>query len=430
MKTRKIKLVTLALLLASGVTFAQKKEIRNVQDALEDQNLAEAQSIFKTIDYSQVPSLNDKYQSRYYAERGIITVFSIKKSGNIDVDKLVAAHKDLNKALEIGGLKDDEVKMANKVKQTIEKTLVNSSLKLRKKEQFSEASHYLHAAYTLSPNDTIYLYAAANNAYNAQEFDKAIGYYKTLKDIGYTGKSLQYVAVNKTTGELQAFSNKNQRDIMMKTGQYKDPSVKRTPSKAGDIVKQLAILYIKKGNNEKAMTALKEARKSNPDDIEIIRATAIVYQKLGKTEEYTQLIKGLIKKDPQKAGLYYKILADEALINNHKPELAKKYYKKAIKANPEMGDAYYGVASAILQKQKEIVDEMNTLGMSDTDTKKYNELAEKRRVLLEKALPYIEKAVNYSPDNINAIRTLYQLNVQLGNKEEAAKYKKLLEKKS
>lgn len=430
MKTKKIKLVTLALLLASGVTFAQKKEIRNVQDALESQNLSEAQSIFETIDYSQVASLNDKYQSRYYAERGAITVLSTSKSGNIDVDKLIAAHKDLQKAIAIGGLDEEDVKMTNKMTQTIEKILVNSSLKLRKEEQFSEASHRLHAAYELSPNDTIYLYAAANNAYNAQEFDKAIGYYKSLKDMGYTGKSLQYIAVNKATGELQAFSNKNQRDIMMKTGQYENPSVKRTPSKAGDIVKQLAILYIKQDENGKAMEALKEARKANPDDVEIIRATAIVYQKLGKTEEYRQLIKSLIEKDPQKAGLYYKILADDALITNHKPKLAKQYYEKAIEANPEMGDAYYGVASSILQKQKGIVDEMNSLGMSNADTKKYNELAKERRVLLEKALPYIEKAVKYSPDNINAIRTLYQLNVQLGNKEQAAKYKKLLEKKS
>src|SRR5699024_5078687 len=121
-----------------------------------------------------------------------------------------------------------------------------------------------------------------------------------------------------------------------------------------------------------------------------------------------------------------KLLGD-GLLQNKDPKEAKKYYKKAIKADPKMADAYSGVAGVILDEQEDVVNQMNELGMSEADSKKYDKLSEKRDSLLKEAMPEIEKALENDSDNVDMMRTHDQINVQLRNKEKAKKYKSMME---
>src|SRR5690606_21622362 len=100
--------------------------------------------------------------------------------------------------------------------------------------------------------DTSYLYFAASNAVNAQDYDKALDYYLELQELGYTGKETQYTAVNKETGEREAMQ-KDQRDLLVKTGAYTDPQEEVTESRKGEIAKNIALIYIHKGEDQKAI---------------------------------------------------------------------------------------------------------------------------------------------------------------------------------
>jgi hypothetical protein len=57
----------------------------------------------------------------------------------------------------------------------------------------------------------------------------------------------------------------------------------------------------------------------------------------------------------------------------------------------------YNIAAAILSKESGLVEQMNSLGMSKADTKKYDELAEERKVIYREALPYLEKVMEMDP---------------------------------
>ncbi|MEL6810560.1 MAG: hypothetical protein AAFP76_04440, partial [Bacteroidota bacterium] len=68
----------------------------------------------------------------------------------------------------------------------------------------------------------------------------------------------------------------------------------------------------------------------------------------------------------------------------------------------------------LLQKEGAIVEEMNGLGTSAADDRRYDELKGQRTALYEQVLPYLESAVEQKGDNVELIRTLMNIYGQLG----------------
>src|SRR5690606_34146339 len=122
--------------------------------------------------------------------------------------------------------------------------------------------------------DTSDLYFAAGNAVNGKDYDTALNYYQMLLDKGYTGATKEYVATNKETGEVDAFESENLRNIALKTGEYTKPEVRVTESRKGQILRNMTLIYIERGENEKAMALMKTARAENPKDVYLMRAEA------------------------------------------------------------------------------------------------------------------------------------------------------------
>jgi tetratricopeptide (TPR) repeat protein len=101
---------------------------------------------------------------------------------------------------------------------------------------------------------------------------------------------------------------------------------------------------------------------------------------------------------------------------------AEKYYKKAIEINPKYSNAYLNLAILKLDKEGKIVEEMNKLGNSAKDNKRYDELKIQREQVFKDALPYLEKVVELSPDNKDAKQTLLNVYTSLDMND---KYKAL-----
>lgn len=411
-----IKYLPLALLLAGATAFSQKKEIKQAESAVENQQYSQAKQILSEVSQDEVNGLNKKFQSRYYSAYGIATGLG----GDGSIDQLTAASESLKKAKELGD------KDADQGLEMVKQYLLQSAFNDQEEENFKDASAKFYNAYQTNPQDTVYLFAAANNAYNAQDDENALAYYEKLKDIGYKGNTTVYSATNTETGEVENFNSSEDRELFLKTGQYKDPKEQEQERQDGNIVRQIAFTYLRMGDEKKAMNAIQDAKKLNPDDPELVKAEALFYEKNGDTEKYKQVLEELIQKDPENSGIYYVILGDNAL-KKEENDVAEEYYKKAIESDDKSVAANNGMANIYLNEQEAIVDEMNDLGMSAADNKKYDELSKKRTELLNKALPFMEKAHKYEPDNQALIQTLYQINSQLRNKEEAAKYKELLD---
>jgi len=189
----------------------------------------------------------------------------------------------------------------------------------------------------LSPQDTSFAYFAGTNAINAKDYPKAIGLYEDLVNIGYTGRETKFTAVSKETGEVKDFASKVDRDLFVKSGEFINPKDELTDSKRGDIIKTLATLYIEVNENEKALKVIDQALAADPNDLNIIVAQANVFLKMGERDKFFSAMRNLIDKDPDNATWHFNLGIGNAEAGNN-DEAFKPYLDKALEVSPENRD--------------------------------------------------------------------------------------------
>ena len=412
----KTNIFTVALSFLSVAAVAQKSEIRDAGDAVEDGNYAEAKTELQTAE-SMLSEANEKWTERFYLYKGQAYLGS---GENASLEDLEIAAEAFQKAQEMGN-EEEAVQGFEQVRNA----LVQSAINDQNTEDFESASDKLYYSYQLNKQDTLYLYYAAANSLNGQDYATALEYYKDLKELGYDGSGVEYLATNVETGEEEIMSTKEQRDIMLKTGEYENPQERKIPSKKGEIAKNIALIYIQEGEDEKAIDAIKDAKAENPDNIALLQAEADVYYRMGNKEKYNELMQEMVKKNPNDPNVYYNLGVTAAELGDN--EKAIEYYEKALEIDPEMTNARMNIVVAILAKERDIIDEMNDLGMSKEDNKRYEELEEERKNIYKQAVPYLEKVIESDPENVNVIRTAINIYNQLGEEEKAAELKARLE---
>lgn len=410
----KKQILMAGLLLISAIVFGQKKEIKKAEKAIKAGNLTEA------IDYVNqaeglIASADNATKTQFYIVKAEA---NLANAGVNDFDGLKTSAEALIKAKEIGdGTLSERLSLAT---QNLRTALVNSAVADQNTKNYKAAAQKLYTSYTISPQDTSDLYYAAGNAINGKDYDSALSYYEKLIEMEYTGVRNEFVATDIETGEVVAFRTENERNTNMLTGQYNNPNIRVTSSVRGDILTNMTLIYMTKGDNEKATEVMKKARAENPDDITLIRAEADMAYKMGDMNKYNSLMKEVIATDPNNPELYYNLGVGSA--QNGEVDKAKEYYTKAIELNPEYANAKINMAALILADEGKIVEEMNSLGTSSADNRRYDELKETRKQIYMEAIPYLESAVNLKPDSIELVRTLMNIYSQIG---EDSKFKAL-----
>jgi len=230
--------------------------------------------------------------------------------------------------------------------------------------------------------------------------------------MGYTGIKKEYTAINKQTEEIEGWNTKQDRDFMVMSGEYIKPGERITESQRPEILRNLSLVYVIKGENEKALTIIDEARKANPDDIDLLRVDADLAMKMEDFDKYDKLVRELLTKDPNNPDLYLLLGNSAAEMDNY--EEAIKYYKKSIEIDPEYFNGMINLALTIVKDEDKIIEEMNNLGMTPADNKKYDELKKKRENLYREALPYFEKAQQLRPNDRSLVETLMNIYSQIG----------------
>ena len=171
---------------------------------------------------------------------------------------------------------------------------------------------------------------------------------------------------------------------------------------------------------------MREARAQNPDDLNLILTEANVHYAMGNVDKFKELLEYATEKDPENAELRYNlgvIAADAKDFEN-----AKKYYDKAIELNPNYTNAYINLAALILGQEESIIDEMNNLGTSAADDRRYDELREERNQLYLDAIPYLENALRIDANNVQAAKTLSNIFSATGDDAKAKKYKDMADR--
>ena len=232
------------------------------------------------------------------------------------------------------------------------------------------------------------------------------------------------MAKSAETGEDEEFPSKSEYDLYKKTKQYTDFREELTESRYPEIIKNIALIYAQLGDNENAMKAVKEARETDPKDLNLILTEANLYIQLKENDRFEALMNEAIEQDPNNATLYFNLGVISAQRGDK--EKASGYYRKAIDIDPSFESGYLNLVTLILEGENTIVEEMNNLGTSRADNARYDELKLKREGLYKECVPILEKLIEVSK-NKEAIKTLMNIYGTLGNNEGFMKMKKLVE---
>lgn len=386
---------------------AQKDELKNAEKAIKGGDFKGALTIIESLD-SMEETMEEKYKAQYYFLKGqAYGTRDVKKAAEA-YNKLTAYEKQIGKQKYS---KEAEPKL-NELLSFVSKKAIDQ---YNSGNDYKGASENFYLTYQLSPKDTSFLYNAAISSSLAKDYTTSLEYYKKLQELGYTGIETVYYAVNKATGTKDNLGTKQNRDTMVKLGQYSDPTTEVTKSKRADIIKNIAYIYVNEGKTDEAMVALQEARKSDPKDINLLLNEAQLYIKLEKMDKFAKLMEEAIQLDPNNPTLFFNLGVVNQ--NEKKIEEAIGYYKRAIELKPDYGDAYMNTAVAILSGEEAIVNEMNN---NLSNNKKYTELEKKQKELYKRALPYIEKAdeIERTEDTVRSLMNIYDI-LELTDKADA-----------
>ena len=301
--------------------------------------------------------------------------------------------------------------------------LVNYAVYLGDQKKYKESSEVLYSVYKLDSKDPEKLYYAANYAINGEDYNAALKYYQELKAIKYSGEGTVFFALNKEKNKEESFSSKQEREIYVKAGSHSTPRDEKIPSKRGEIYKNIALILVQNGKTNEAKTAISEARTENPEDITLVTTEADLYYKLGDMETYKILINRAIEKNPTDATLVFNLGVVSA--NTKQLKDAEKFYRRAIEIDPKYVDAYINLSEILLRGDEPIFAELNKLGTSDKDNKRYEVLSAQRKAIFNSIVPLLEKALEIKDGNVAAQKTLLSMYkvLEMSDKAKALKAK-------
>ena len=402
------KYLFITLILFINVVNAQKKEIRK------------AEKLFETGDVKGASEILINNANLFESADQKVKLLKIYLEAKIDQanGKFQSSYDKYKNYASLGGKDigyDDQI-----IKLTSD--IVNSAIEDNTENRYSDSAPKLYLAYSINPEtNQDYLYYAAGNAVSGKDFDTALTYYGLLKDIKYDGIVTRYFA--KPTGEEEEVEfSESEYNVYKKTKQYTDFREETSESRYPEIIKNIALIYAQKGDNDKAMEAVKLAREADPKDLNLILTEANLYIQLNENDRFEELMKEAIEQDPNNAVLYFNIGVVNAQRGNNVDAI--KYYKKTIELDPNFESGYLNLVSLILQGESSIVEEMNGLGTSRSDNARYDELKTERENLYKECVPILEKLVSMN-QNQEAVKTLMNIYGTLGNTEGFKKMKDL-----
>ena len=405
------KILVVGLLSFAFLSYGQRKELRQAEKLLDQSFYNEALNVLSQIE-SMIDGVDQKYQAHYYYLEG----WALK--GDSKFNESVAS---LKKAIEI----DNKIKLNKYAEESsflieqVEADLVNSAVADNKKEDYKSASKKLYDAYLINPdkeNNINYLYYAASSAVNAKEYDISLEYYLFLKNMGYTGITSEFFVTPVESG-IEEKVTETEYNLFKSSKDHTNPRIGKTESRLPEIVKNIALIYVQKGEVDLAISAIKEAREINPEDVNLLLSEADLYIKLGDKLKFKELMQEAITKDPNNVILYYNL----GVINGDqgKFEDAMTYYKKALELDNSYAPTYLNIVGLILEGESGLVEKMNAIVTSNkrSDQAIYDALELERENLYNDCLPYLEKLIEIDPKNIEALKTAKNIYYTLGENE-------------
>jgi predicted Zn-dependent protease len=246
----------------------------------------------------------------------------------------------------------------------------------------------------------------AINAYNDRKWDEASDLANGIITIHNLEGGKRFSSI-KTFDTLAANAAYIRANSFYANGKYDEALTAFNIVKNGhamnsaDVYLRMAEIYNKQGKDADATAIIAEGRKEFPNDASLRNAELNSYIKSGKTSDLTKKLEEAVAQDPGNAQLQYNLATVYSNMANATPKpsnytelmgKAEGSFKKAIAADPDNAGYNYNLGAMYFNEAQDINTNMNSLGTSAADQKKYDEMKKDRDDYLAKAAPYMEKA--------------------------------------
>lgn len=364
---KKSVILLLAAILTSGFAFAQKKNVVSAFNYLRKDKLAKAkEAIDQAVEHES--TMNDAKTWYYYGNVYLsIHLTDEDEYKNLDDHALDKAYDAYVKAKKL----DDKGEFTEDLDDRIQvcaQQFFNRGVNEYNKEDYAKAAEAFSKSAdvnkTLGQTDSAAIFYAAQSAYFGQKYDEAKKYFNELLDI-----------------------------------QYHDPNMYR----------MLSDIYKQTGDTTAATQTLIDGRKVYPDDYNLIVDLANIYLATGENQEALDVLNLAIKKDDTNATLFFAAATIYDKMNQY--DQAAGMYKKAIEIDPNYFDANYNLGALYYNQAAEKILEAGNLPLDETE--KYDQLMKEGKDLMEKALPYLEKADSIQPADAVTLQTLKEIYTRL-----------------
>ncbi|MEY4462145.1 MAG: hypothetical protein RLY98_685 [Bacteroidota bacterium] len=423
----KSKYVLLAsALLISVATFAQKDQIKAAEKALKAGNAQEAITILQGAEAASAAAPDaEKAQFQFVKANAHLALATKNENTDANLSAAAKAYQEVLSIEKTSGKAKFSAQASTSIID-VKYKLINAAIADSKAEKHAAGAKKLYDAYLLDKKDTINLYYAASTYVNAKEYETAYNAYDELKKLNYSGMGTNFYAVNKINGEEQFFPTAKERDQMVKLGTHEKPRTEDIPSKRGEIYKNMALILVQNGKVAEAKKAVAEARAANPEDTSLILTEANLYLDTKDYDTYKKLITEVLAQSPNDADLVFNL----GVISYNAKNLvdAEKYYKRAIEIKSDYVNAYLNLAILKLDADKKLFEEIQKLGNSEKDNKRYEVLKKQREAVFTSALPYLEKASELDGTNEEVKGTLLSVYRALEMTEKAKALKAKMKK--
>lgn len=239
--------------------------------------------------------------------------------------------------------------------------------------------------------------------YNEQKFkDAALNFEKAFN----VGKSVNRID---TSALVNAAVSAGQGNEIQLAKQYYQQLITMNVQKP-DVYASLSELYKNEGDTAMALQTVAKGREKFPDDFNLLIAETNIYLATNEKEKAMADLETALLMDATNPSIFFAV----GTIYDQLGDVAKatSAYEEALKLKPDYFEANYNLGALYVNQAADILTKANDLPLDEVA--KYDAEKAKADDMLKKSLPYLEKALELQPEDVNTLVSLKEIYTRLG----------------
>ena len=180
-----------------------------------------------------------------------------------------------------------------------------------------------------------------------------------------------------------------------------------------DIYASLAEIYKTEGDTTLALQTIAKGREMYPEDFNLLIAETNIYLVTDEKEKAMVNLETALKIDNTNPTIFFAV----GTIYDQMGDIPKatSAYENAIMITPDYFEANYNLGALFVNQAADILDKANDLPLDAV--KEYDQEKARADEMLAKSLPYLEKALELMPEDVNTMVSLKEIYTRLGMTE-------------